>query len=262
MPGRALAPRLPAAAHVLGAARQEQVVHRAEEGIGAGERRGRRSRRRRGRRSPPATCAPRVRVERRARPVGRDAAETRKRATPPSGKMLSRTCVTGAPAVAANRFCASGRSGICGSSSLHSVARAAPSSGVPRWRAQALDRGERRAVADEVLRVDVEADDRAGRAQLAGRTSRSPGPRLRRLSQPSIHLPRSVYLPSMNTPRPGCEQVLLRRRRTRRWRRAPCRRGSPAREIDQAGERGSAAVSSLTPPRSMQQDAGRSAPAG
>ena len=37
-----------------------------------------------------------------------------------------------------------------------------------------------------------------------------PGARRRRVSQPSIHLPRSVYLPAMKTARPRLEQVLLR----------------------------------------------------
>ena len=72
--GRALAPRLPAAAHVLGPARQEQVVHRAEEGVGAGE-------------GEPAVAhrreidaafdgvRARLAIERRRRPLGGDAAE-------------------------------------------------------------------------------------------------------------------------------------------------------------------------------------------
>src|SRR5437762_1268744 len=36
-----------------------------------------------------------------------------------------------------------------------------------------------------------------------------PGPRRRRVSHPSIHLPRSVYLPSRNTPRPGSSRFSL-----------------------------------------------------
>ena len=91
--------------------------------------------------------------------------KTRKRATPPSGKMFSRTCVTGAPGAAANRFCASGRTGICGSSSVHSHGLQRRQRRAAR-RVDALDRHERRAVADEEVRVDVEADDRARRAQL------------------------------------------------------------------------------------------------
>ena len=37
------------------------------------------------------------------------------------------------------------------------------------------------------------------------------GSRRRRVSQPSIHLPRSVYLPSRHTGGRGLEQVFLRR---------------------------------------------------
>src|SRR5438876_1701213 len=37
----------------------------------------------------------------------------------------------------------------------------------------------------------------------------NPGVRRRRVSQPSIHLPRSVYLPSMNTGRDGLSRFSL-----------------------------------------------------
>ena len=243
MPRAAAAARLPAAAHVGGAAGQEQVVHRAEERVGAGERQRRhcrppRDRPHRARRARAASASAAIRAGCQS---GATRPYTRRRATPPSGKMLSRTWLTGAARDRREQVLRRPAAAATAPAARPSRdARSSSASGVPVGAAHAVDRREWRVVAEEMVVSMSKPSTWPGAPSSQHAPVESPSvparARRRRLSQPSIHLPRSVYLPSMKTPRPGLQQVLHRRRRNRRWqpsaRAAQRRRG----EIDQAGE--------------------------
>ena len=194
------APRLPAVAHVRGAPGQEQVVHRAEERVAS-------------RRAPAPPFSTRGEIDQLGRDVravsssssratsrARPRRSTRKRATPPSGKMLRRRWRDRRRGARREQVLRVGPQRRLRAAARVQRARCERSaSGVPRG-AQAVDRGERRVVAEEVLRCRRRSRARSpGAPERERRTSRGPASRLRRLSQPSIHLPRSVYLPAMNT---------------------------------------------------------------
>ena len=155
-------------------ARQEQVVHRPEERVRAGEREPAVGDRRE------IDAAPRRRARasrRRARPApssrGCTRPKTRKRATPPSGKMLRRTWRDHAAGARREQVLRVGpqrrlrqQLGPLG------VRRSVVERRVRAAR-RALDRRERRVVADEVVRVDVEADAPRPARPAPARTSRS-----------------------------------------------------------------------------------------
>ena len=161
----------------------------AEEHVARRERRSRRARPRRGR-SP---CSAREAPE-----SGPTIPWTRSRATPPSGKMEKRRCVARPADGTSKRFSQSPRSGDRGRSSVHATASSSAGDGLAR-RLAGLERAGVRVVAAKVRRVDDDPAHDARQPQPDRGTSRARASRRRRVSQPSIHLPRSVYSPSRKT---------------------------------------------------------------
>ena len=211
--GAAAAPGLPAVGHAARRAGLDQVVARAEEHVAA--------------RSTTAPCSSA------ARSIGPPSARsrdhrgttspwTRRRATPPSGKMSSRTWVkrrSASRAAIANALLGVAVRAACAAGSrVHAAAssarRSSGSSISAAYSAHALG-----VVAAEERGVDDDAADHAGHAEpddapvvdrRPGRRGRPPsGGRRRRVSQPSIHLPRSVYSCSCHTAARVAQQVLL-----------------------------------------------------
>ena len=133
---------------------------------------------------------------------------TRRRATPPSGKIRSRTCEAWAlrTSVTGKRLCESPRSGLRGTTSCQLARARSYAAGAPGivQTSSAHDSGKlplKCVVSTSMPRTTPSAPRWTMHQSCARPNSGSPGKtsRRRRVSQPSIHLPRSVYSPSRHT---------------------------------------------------------------
>ena len=156
-----------------------------------------------------ACRSPRARRRRSRSPRGRRRAErsrarststsprTRSRATPPSGKMLRRTWVKGPALFTAKRLLEPGARGEGGSTSVQLARSSRARVGCP-GRSQASSEARSGWLPTKKL-VSTSTERIRPRRPSASTHQSCPGVRRRRVSQPSIHLPRLVYLPATKT---------------------------------------------------------------
>ena len=191
----------------------------------------------------------RLAIERRRRPLGGDPSVDAEARDAAVGEDVE-AHVRDRRAPASPRTGSARRAGaaICGSSSLHSMACSAVERRAPRRVAAPSIDANAGLVADEVVRVDVEADDRAGRAELqhapvvAGAALAAALPAVHPLAAVGELALDEDAAPGLDQVVGAGEEVVAGAERLA----AEAERG----EIDQAGERGSVAAVSLTrPPR-------------